>query len=205
MIRDVVRQSGYRGTGRFGSKKNGRMLGWESPLEKARFMLLELDPDVLSFEEQPMKIAYFFAGKMHEYTPDILVRRHSSSRDTLEEIKAQYFLDSDPAAPARFHAIEECCEELGYSHMLLTERDILAEPRYSNACRVRKARHFRVPPHLAKFALEAAEDSDGAAFTELERVGLSQGQILNLVFQGLLHLDFDKPIDGRARLERSYP
>lgn len=47
-------------TGGFASRKNGRMLGFESPLERDYMILLEYDDLVERFEEQPVRVP---AGK----------------------------------------------------------------------------------------------------------------------------------------------
>jgi len=64
-------------TGGFSSRKNGRMLGFESLLEKDFFILLEYDDEVLSFEEQPVRIP--LGGKAKSYVPDVVVHYRQKS------------------------------------------------------------------------------------------------------------------------------
>jgi hypothetical protein len=58
-------------TGGFASQKNGRMLGFESLLEKEHMLLLEFDDAVDHFEEQPVTIR--IPGTSKSYTPDVLI------------------------------------------------------------------------------------------------------------------------------------
>lgn len=55
-------------TGAFPSRKNAKMRGFESPLEKEFMLLLEFDSSVASFEEQPLTIQ--IPGIPRGYTPD---------------------------------------------------------------------------------------------------------------------------------------
>lgn len=56
-------------TGKFASRKMSRNIAWESALERDLYYLLENDPSVIAFEEQPIEFSY---GKS-SYTPDCMV------------------------------------------------------------------------------------------------------------------------------------
>jgi hypothetical protein len=61
-------------TGRFASSKVRRSMGFESSQERDLELLLEFDPRVLHFEEQPVHVFWRGPeGKPHVYTPDFLV------------------------------------------------------------------------------------------------------------------------------------
>lgn len=61
-------------TGRFASGKVHRSMGFESSLERDLELLLEFDPRILHFEEQPVHVPWRGPdGKAHVYTPDFLV------------------------------------------------------------------------------------------------------------------------------------
>ena len=50
-------------TGRFPSLKLGRMVAFESLIEQDYLCVLDYDPDVITFEEQPLSIQYDWQGK----------------------------------------------------------------------------------------------------------------------------------------------
>jgi hypothetical protein len=86
-------------TGRFASGKARRAIGFESSLERDLEVLLEFDPRVLDFEEQPVHVAWRSPdGKPHVYTPDFLVTytRFDPARDPqikcLVEVKYRFDL-----------------------------------------------------------------------------------------------------------------
>jgi hypothetical protein len=56
------------------SRKNERLVASESSLERDFLVLLEFDPTVERYEEQPVRIDYVDAeGRRRTYTPDVLV------------------------------------------------------------------------------------------------------------------------------------
>ena len=75
-------------TGHFPSIKNNTSIGFESKLEKAHFLALEFDNEVLSYQEQP-RIEIFFNGKNQIYSADCYIKRvkNSSKKDSIVEVK----------------------------------------------------------------------------------------------------------------------
>lgn len=77
IITDAVRKipKTYRSLSRESpSRKLDRSTAFESSLERDLFALLEFDPNVVHYEEQPIKIEYLNAeSKPRSYTPDILI------------------------------------------------------------------------------------------------------------------------------------
>ena len=75
-------------TGHFPSIKNNTSLSFESKLEKAHFLALEFDNEVISYQEQP-QIEIFFNGKNQIYSADCYVKRvkNSSKKDSIVEVK----------------------------------------------------------------------------------------------------------------------
>lgn len=75
-------------TGHFPSIKNNTSIGFESKLEKAHFLALEFDNEVISYQEQP-QIEIFFNGKNQIYSADCYIKRvkNSSKKDSIIEVK----------------------------------------------------------------------------------------------------------------------
>lgn len=75
-------------TGHFPSIKNNTSIGFESKLEKAHFLALEFDNEVISYQEQP-QIEIFFNGKNQIYSADCYVKRikNASKKDSIVEVK----------------------------------------------------------------------------------------------------------------------
>lgn len=72
-IRKVVTRSRGRPTYAYPSWKMGRMIECESRAEKDVMCLLDADPRVRYFYEQPLEILYEKAGDLRRHIPDVLV------------------------------------------------------------------------------------------------------------------------------------
>ena len=75
-------------TGHFPSIKNNTSIGFESKLEKANFLALEFDNEVIFYQEQP-QIEIFFNGKNQIYSADCYIKRsqNSNKKDSIVEVK----------------------------------------------------------------------------------------------------------------------
>ena len=79
----AVRKVSNRGgniIGHFPSLKMRRMVAFESTIERDYLYLLDYDPSVTNFEEQPLTISYAYQGKSYHYTPDFRVRQSERER-----------------------------------------------------------------------------------------------------------------------------
>jgi hypothetical protein len=83
--RKIVSRSSARPKGKYPSWKMRRMLQWESENELNAFRLLDCDPDVTRFYEQPCQVMYDLDGLARSHYPDILVEKNS--RKELWEVK----------------------------------------------------------------------------------------------------------------------
>jgi hypothetical protein len=68
-----VANHGHNIIGRFPSLKLGRMVDFESLIERDLIYLLDFDPAITSFTEQPLTIDYEYEGQILHYTPDFHV------------------------------------------------------------------------------------------------------------------------------------
>ncbi len=75
-------------TGHFPSIKNNTSMGFESKLEKAHFLSLEFDNEVISYQEQP-QIEIYINGNNKIYSADCYIKRAKTSlkKDSIVEVK----------------------------------------------------------------------------------------------------------------------
>ena len=75
-------------TGHFPSIKNNTSIGFESKLEKAHFLSLEFDNEVISYQEQP-QVEICINGKDKIYSADCYIKRAKTSlkKDSIVEVK----------------------------------------------------------------------------------------------------------------------
>lgn len=113
-------------TGFFASVKNNRNVGYESLLERDFFLLLEFDPTVVTYEEQPISLSYFYANRNIRYTPDVLVNYKNSKRHScIFEIKySDEIKEKKVFLKQKFEQIESYLIQNDMEFKLFTELDI---------------------------------------------------------------------------------
>jgi hypothetical protein len=119
-------------TGLIANSRTQLMTAFESTLERDFLLLLDFDPDVVFYEEQPVKIMYPDAtGRRRTYTPDILVRYRANHGETRQakpllcEVKyrddlRQHWTDYRP----KFRAAQRYARQQGWRFRLVTERHV---------------------------------------------------------------------------------
>ena len=86
-VRKLTNSGTLKNTGVFPSKKNKRLVSFESLLELDYLHRIEFDKSVLSYCEQPIKIEFLHNGRRCSYTPDFYVEY--ATEDFLIEIKPE--------------------------------------------------------------------------------------------------------------------
>jgi hypothetical protein len=128
--RRVVSRSRARSTGKYPSWKMDRMIQWESIHERNAFLLLDADPTVSAFSEQPCEIAYVLAGVIHRHFPDALVETFAGPE--LWEIKDAASA-ADPEVVVRTRLMEKELPKFGYRYRVVLGEALGMEPLLSNA------------------------------------------------------------------------
>lgn len=116
--------------GKFPSLKIGRMVHWESLLERDAILLLEFSPGITSFREQPYSIHYFHDGRMRRYTPDFEITFRGGSTKLIE-VKPWCKLQSEKEQ-RRFDAIRSHLNSFGIALVLLDDKQIRKQPLLEN-------------------------------------------------------------------------
>ena len=129
-VRNPVKKTMGSYPGYVPSLKEGRMIGVESILERDCVILLEVDPRVRAFSEQPCTIEYVIDGKKYKYTPDFAVDRDGQLG--FVEVKPQAKA-TKPKNIRKFEAIRAVFAKNGHSFTVLTEMNIRRQPRLRNA------------------------------------------------------------------------
>jgi len=129
--RTVVSRSRARGTGKYPSWKMGRMIQWESPNELNALRLLDADPAVRAFHEQPLAIRFALDDAIHLHYPDLLVEWSDGSRELWEVKPVREARRPENLARTRF--LESALPHVGFNYRMVVAEDLKREPRLSNA------------------------------------------------------------------------
>ncbi len=134
-------------TGKVIDSRSHGAVGFESALERDFYLILDFDPAVARFEEQPVTIAYLDPkGINRTYTPDVLVHYHpppiaaKQPSPTLYEIKYREDLRANwYAYKPKFKVAHRYAAQQGWVFRLISEREIRT-PYLKNATFLRPFR-----------------------------------------------------------------
>ena len=202
-------------TGMVASRKNARLVASESSLERDLLVLLEFDPVVERYEEQPVCIEYTDReGHRHTYTPDALVYYHahrvpiSDARPLLCEVKyrADLFTNWKEYKP-KIRAGRAYARQNDWRFKILTEHEIRT-PYLWNAKFLRQYRRAALnerDAHLLLNALREIGESDPDQLLAcLHQEPLKRAELLPtlwwLVSDGQIGADLSQLLTMRTRL-----
>lgn len=192
--RKVVTRSRARPTGKYPSWKMGRMLQWESQNELNAFRLLDANPAIIAYQEQPLIIHYRLDGEVHDHYPDVLVRFRQTKE--LWEIKPAAQA-SRAEVTARTRLMEKALPRFGFAYRVILAEDLAKKPLLSNVFTILKFGRQPVPPisrerirqtFRAQTVLTWGAIRDGA----FGRDGMSY--VCRLALEGRLRIDLEVPM-----------
>jgi hypothetical protein len=155
--------SHHRGSaiGRFPSTKMKRMIAFESLLERDFVYLLDFDPLVTWFEEQPVRIEYVHEEKHLHYTPDfLLVEKQQQS--VLVECKPERFVDTDENR-RKFTIARKWCQERNWQFRIVTEQEIRVGYRLQNVKLLTQYARQRTDPRIRSQILTYLHNNGSSA------------------------------------------
>lgn len=189
--RKVVTRSRARATGKFPSLKMKRMLQWESINELNAFRLLEVNPAISAYIEQPCTVYYQINGETYRHHPDILVfTRH---RKEFWEIKANAEA-KHPDVVERTKLLTQVLPNYGYQYRVVLGEDLGQKVRLENIKSIlaygRKdiSTHFREKVRL--IFCQHREIKLGELI-EISKGKIGRNQIYRLILDGDLSCDLE--------------
>lgn len=203
MVRRIT-NGGKKVIGKFPSLKMNRAVWWESQLERDYIYYLEIDRDVISYKEQPLKVRYVYDREIHLYTPDFLVVKPDKKqvvevKDEESANKEEYKLLFKLVAPILFKE--------GYEFVLVTDKEIRVDPVLSNIKLLNKySRTVISSKHqIDAYALFSvvAESTIGELARFFSSKGASVQTVYALIYWGILWVDLSKPINSQSKVRLS--
>lgn len=191
-VRKVVTRRGRRIRGYFPSTKLGRMVAWESILERDAIFLLEFSPGVVSYQEQPALVHYADGLRMREYYPDFEVVLGCGSVVHLEVKPAKRL--ANPKVASKFRAVASHYAACHREFRILTEQEICRKPLLTNlrSLAYLVGRPGSVLPASADLLRHFTEPR---SFREVEAL-LDRDTTMRLIAAGHLVCDLAKAMSG---------
>ncbi|WP_428249815.1 TnsA endonuclease N-terminal domain-containing protein [Ferrovibrio sp.] len=163
--RRVVTGRKPRVTGRYPSMKSNRTVQWESQLERDFIMLLEFDPSVCRYREQPKTVEIkVHNGPNFHYTPDFYAERLDGRY--VYEVKEARELQKDDIR-RRLTLAGELMVSEGYFFQVVTEETIRVQPLLGNIRMLLPLRSVDVPEECLDSAKEYLSQQGATPFHEL--------------------------------------
>jgi hypothetical protein len=196
--RRVISRSRAGHTGMFPSWKLRRMVHWESVHELNAFRLLDCDPNVTRYAEQPCVIRYELDGQIHLHSPDILVEIDSAKE--LWEIKPDHEAHH-PDVIRRSECLGSSLPRHGYTYRVVVGSHLAGRPGLGNANLLLQYGRWPLSDlerELARRTLRAT----GVVTWESVCSGLlgPRGRVIlcRMVLEGTVDFDRSKPLSQRA-------
>src|SRR6266496_4186136 len=202
-------------TGLVSNTRTQSMAAFESSLERDFLVLLDFDPDVEFYEEQPLTITYADErGRRRTYTPDVFVRyridplQAKSNPPLLCEVKyrddlRQHWTDYRP----KFRAAGRYARQQGWRFRVVTERHIRT-PYLANVKFLRS--YQAMPPNeLYRTRLLSAVSALGETeptrlLTTMSQDRWQQAQMLPMLWQLIatrqVDTDLIQPLTMQSRI-----
>lgn len=199
-IRRVVTRSRARPTGKYPSWKMGRMIQWESHNELNAYRLLDANPAVRAFAEQPLAVHYYLDGEQHVHYPDTLVEL-STSRELWEIKPASEAIT--PENISRTKLMTEALPHHGFTYRIVLAEDLRREPRLSNALTLLKYGRQPVGALEREQLRLLLEKSEGLRWGNASNGDLGpRGRFIlaRLVLEGQLNIDFELPLSPLSKI-----
>jgi hypothetical protein len=198
--RKVVSRSKGRSTGKFPSRKVGRMMQWESPAEHDAMKVIEADPRYLTYAEQPVVIRYRMDGCVRRHYPDLEVRWRGGRE--LQEIKTDQEAQ-DPEVQRRSALMARDLPLHGYGYRLVRRSELLAGPQLRNADLLLKHGRQAVPMLERELLRRLFAARGGLTWGELAAGAHGPSalrHVSRLVLEGQVDFDRSQPIQPGTTL-----
>jgi hypothetical protein len=176
----------------------GRSRHAESQNELKAFRVLMATARCDTWQEQPFCLEYHYEGTKHRYTPDILVvwGAYQEVVEVQDDSEAEL-----PENQATFALVGELLAEHGFHFRLWKRSEICAEPRLENADLVLRYRCVAVSSaeyEKLRRIFSSTPECHLRALCETSKTTVQN--VLRLVLDGKLHIDWWKPLGLDSRI-----
>ena len=187
----AVRRVSNRGgnvIGRFPSLKANRMVMFESLIEWDFLYVLDYEPSIESFEEQPLTIPYTFQDRPHTYTPDFHIVQ--AGQDILAECKPAARVDQADNQ-RKFEAARDWCAARGWSFWIVTDQQLRSGYRLENIKRLTFYARHTISPQLRAGLFALLQPTSQSIRALSERM---PSETYSMVAASLLHMAFHQEV-----------
>lgn len=199
LARKIKNTGTKKNIGKLPSLKMNRNIWWESLIERDFLYLVEYDPDVVSYQEQPFRINFTLQEKLRHYTPDFLVERKHKRQ--VIEIKPKNKL-ADGSHDLLFNSVAPICQEQGYEFLVVTDEMIRVEPRLTNIKILWRYARTPIYPVHQLYCQEFFRQMKTPKLEELisffDSKGIEKDVVYNLIYSGIISTNLMLPLKAES-------
>lgn len=187
--------------GHFPSLKMGRMVAFESTIERDLLYFLDFEPHIVAFAEQPLVIDYWDETRSRTYTPDFKVE-FTGGQISLVECKPQVFIGKEMNVK-KVAAGEAWCREREWHYEVITDVALRSGFRLVNIKFLTSFARHQLPLTL-KYRIKAfvdAQEATPSVYQIIDSItsespAVIRATIMQMAFQNELTLPLEEsPID----------
>lgn len=200
--RKVITRSGARVRGYFWSHKSRKLIPWESILERKALLVMDSNPKIALIQSYQRKTFIEDGGGGFTAYPDFIAYFDDGSSEIVE-VKADSAL-RDADVLRRLSLIATHFSALGRRYRVMAEAEINLQPRLKNLETLETHRRPGLAARLSQDPLVQTLLKLPSSTTTLGFIQSRMGNVARayeLVANGLLLADLDKPLDSSARLQ----
>lgn len=196
-------------TGKWPSKKNGRMSAFESLLERSYFIHLDSDDSVLCYEEYPLELYWIdVTGRKRRYTPDVkVIFVDSTRRPVIVEVKSsQEVIENFDEFKLKYRSVRHQIHSKGFGFRLVTER-FFNENEIKNLHFLKRYLKTQISEDALEYFYASVGKQVNKAYQIVKAISPSiedqayyQAQMWACVAQGHLITDLTTPLTNSALL-----
>ncbi|MFT3895288.1 MAG: TnsA endonuclease N-terminal domain-containing protein [Anaerolineales bacterium] len=182
------------------SDKLGRMVRYESTIERDLIYLFEFDPKLIKYEEQPLTIEQItHDGKRQKYTPDFLAVY--TDKRWIYECKPEKHVN-DEITKRQVEIGTQWASDNNCNFKLVTDKELRSGPRLENIKILWRYGNIKLREEEIRFVRDILKKSNRmtiSALCELEWKAtqrLELPRILAMVYQKRINIDLDIQINN---------
>lgn len=186
-----------------GSPKNGRPMAYPNRYVGRLMVLLEVSPDVLSYETFPERVLFSLGGEEHRHVPALRVHRRDGSTAVVDIGYGVAPPDGGPKA----RVLTAIYARRGWRYQRIPKAAVSVEPRLGNAAEILAHAHFTPPPGTERAVVGALTGRGWRVIREVEAdlpsEPYTRATLLALALRGDVQADLAAPEIAamRVRLE----
>ncbi|MFL7904312.1 hypothetical protein ACJ41P_24495 [Azospirillum argentinense] len=167
-------------------------------------LLLDADPDVVSFTAETTKVTFEFEGEERVFRPDVQVDYRRSRQGVIALLREDEAILPENVAAAQ--VLRSFYAERGMDFRVITDQTLRVQPRLDNAQTFFRHRHLPVSMEhsmrLAKAVAEGRADTLGGLHGALGGDEAAWSTLLALAAHGCIEVDLDEPLEAASPVLR---